>query len=85
MSTMEVLCLCAINLLSFVVGARIGQMTSKQEKIEINPIKAIKVAKKEQEEIKTKEAEEEYFNAIYQNIDNYTGDSIGQIEIPRRK
>lgn len=85
MTTIEVLCLCGFNLLSFVLGARLGQKVVKQEKIEINPVKVVKESITEHKEIKAKEEEEEYYKALYQNIDNYTGDSIGQVDIPRRK
>lgn len=86
---METVILIAIavvsNIACFVVGAKIGQMTVRQETINLNPVKAVENAITEHKETKVKEAEDEYFKAIYQNIDNYTGDSIGQVEIPRRK
>ena len=85
MTTIEVLCLCGFNLLSFVLGARLGQKVVKAEKIEINPIKAVKESITEHKEEKKKEAEEEYYEAIMHNIDNYNGDSIGQVDIPKRK
>lgn len=85
MTTTEVLCLCAFNLLSFVIGAKLGQKVARQETINLNPVKAAKQAITEHKETKEKEAEDEYYDAIRQNIDNYTGDSIGQIDIPNRK
>lgn len=85
MGIVEVLCLCAFNVLSFVIGARIGQKIVKQEPIEVNPVKAVNKAVEEHKENKEKEAEDEYYKAIYHNIDNYTGDGLGQVDIPRRK
>lgn len=85
MNTIEVLLICGFNIIAFVVGARVGQKVVKQEKIELNPIKAVKDTVTEHKETKIKEAEDEYYKAIMHNIDNYTGDSIGQIDIPRRK
>lgn len=85
MTTIEVLCLCAFNLLSFVLGAKLGQKVVRQEKIEINPVKAVKNTITEHKETKKKEAEDEYYEALLKNIDNYTGDSIGQVDIPKRK
>lgn len=73
------------NALMFVLGAKVGQKVVRQETIEINPIKAVNKAIEEHKEIKAKEEEDEYYKALYQNIDNYTGDSIGQVDIPRRK
>lgn len=72
------------NALMFVLGAKVGQKVVRQEPIELNPIKAVNKAIEEHKEIKAKE-EDEYYKALYQNIDNYTGDSIGQVDIPRRK
>lgn len=73
------------NALMFILGAKVGQKVVRQETIEMNPIKAVNKAIEEHKEIKAKEEEEEYYKALYQNIDNYTGDSIGQVDIPRRK
>lgn len=73
------------NALMFILGAKVGQKVVRQETIEINPIKAVNKAIEEHKEIKAKEEEDEYYKALYQNIDNYTGDSIGQVDIPRRK
>ena len=75
----------ASNIVCFLIGAKIGQMIVRQETINLNPVKAVENAIAEHKEALIKEAEDEYLKAIYQNIDNYTGDSIGQVDIPRRK
>lgn len=75
----------ASNIICFIIGAKIGQMVVRQETINLNPVKAVENAIAEHKEALIKEAEDEYLKAIYQNIDNYTGDSIGQVDIPRRK
>lgn len=85
MTTMEALCICAMQLLSFIVGARVGMKASKGEKIVLNPVEAISNAKAEHKEKKEKQAEDEYIKTIMYNIDHYTGDGIGQKEIPNRK
>lgn len=85
MTVTEVLCLCTFNLLSFALGAKIGQKVVRQETISLSPVKAVKKAITEHKETVAKEEEDEYFEAIRKNIDNYTGDSIGQVDIPRRK
>lgn len=74
-----------INVFCFLIGAKVGQKVVRQETIEINPIKAVNKAIEEHKEALIKDAEDEYYKAIYSNIDNYTGDSIGQVDIPRRK
>lgn len=77
--------ICLNSVICFIIGAKVGQKVVRQEPIEINPIKAVNKAIEEHKEALIKDAEEEYFKAIYSNIDNYTGDSIGQVDIPRRK
>ncbi len=79
------LIIVASNIICFIIGAKVGQKVVRQEPIEINPIKAVNKAITEHKETKAKEEEDEYFEAIRHNIDNYTGDSIGQVDIPRRK
>jgi len=82
---METLIICLSNLLCFIVGAKVGQKIVRQEPIEINPVKAVNKAIEEHKEALIKDAEDEYYRTVMQNIDNYTGDSIGQVDIPRRK
>ena len=48
-----------MNILCFFIGARVGQKVVRQEKIELNPIKAINKAKEENREKKEKELEDE--------------------------
>ena len=89
MTTIEVLCICALNLLSvvagLVIGVAMGQKVARQEKIEVNPVKAVKQAVKEHKEVKEKEAEDEYIKAILHNIEVYDGTGVGQVKVPKRK
>lgn len=80
-----ILVICVINAYCFVIGAKVGQKVVRQEPIETNPIKALNKAVEEHKEAQIKEAEDDYYKALMHNIDNYNGDSIGQVEIPRRK
>ena len=82
---METIVICLSNLLCFITGAVIGQKVVRQEKIEINPVKAVNKAITEHKDKKEKEAEDEYFKAILQNIDNYDGTAVGQVKVPYRK
>ena len=77
--------ICLDSIICFLIGAKVGQKVVRQETIELNPIKAVKKEIEEHKEQKEKEAADEYYEALMHNIDNYTGDSIGQVEIPRRK
>lgn len=67
--------LTVLNVISFTVGAIIGQKTSKGEAVNIpNPSKVFneyKVAKEEREE-------QEKFNVMMANIDAYDGTPLGQ-------
>lgn len=70
------LCICC-----FVIGAKVGQKVSKGEPIElpnINPIEKIR------EQIDKKEAkrEQDRYEAIMQNVENYNGTGEGQRDIP---
>ena len=74
-----------LNLLCFIVGAKVGQKVVRQEKIEISPIKAVNRVIEEHKVKKEKEAEDEYTKAILHNIDVYDGTSVGQVKVPIRR
>lgn len=82
---MEVLLLLtmgAVNLLCFVIGARVGQKVFKGEEIKlpsVNPVEAVKAYKEERE----KRHIQSKMDAILENMENYSGSSVGQREIPR--
>lgn len=82
---MEVLLLLtmgAVNLLCFVIGARVGQKVSNGEEIKlpsVNPVEAVKGYKEERE----KRHIQSKMDAILENMENYSGSSVGQREVPR--
>lgn len=89
MDLLTLVIILIINLLSFVIGARIGQKVANNERIEVNPaialheaIQEVQEAKQEQKETKAKVEEDEYFKTIYHNIDVYDGTSVGQKPVP---
>ena len=67
----------------FVLGAKLGQMVAKGEKIEtptLNPLKAYR-----EHESKTKaEMEQSRIDTILRNVENYDGTGNRQEDIPRR-
>lgn len=70
------LCICC-----FIIGAKVGQTVSNDEPIElpnINPIEKIR------EQIDKKEAkrEQDRYDTIMQNVENYNGTGEGQKDIP---
>ncbi|MBQ4032306.1 MAG: hypothetical protein II625_11175 [Bacilli bacterium] len=71
----------AMNILCFLIGGKVAQMIYKGKEIKVipNPVKEIKEAIEEKEISK----EEQRFNIIAENIDNYSGNSIGQKVIPK--
>ena len=82
---MEVLLLLvmgAVNLLCFVVGAKVGQKVSNGEEIELPKIDHMKAYRDKQDREEAKRKQEE-FEAILRNVDNYDGTPNGQKDIPR--
>lgn len=79
---MEAILLIAItstlNIVCFFIGAKVGQKVVNNEPLEIpTPIKMYEDYKERAE--RKKELEEMKINL--ENIDNYTGDAIGQKDI----
>ena len=80
---MEVLLLAvmgAVNLLCFVVGAKVGMAVKKDEEIKLpsmNPVEAVR-------EYKDKRADREEqarIDKIMQNIERYNGTPNGQVDV----
>lgn len=70
-----------INVLSFTIGARIGQKVVKGEKIElpkVNPMEAYR----ELQEKKEVEKEKDKIETIMRNIEKYDGTAKGQEDVP---
>ena len=70
----------AVNILCFVIGAKVGQAVSNGEKVELpNPAKAVREHKAQLEAEKVKDE----YDTIMRNIDRYNGTSNGQEDVPR--
>ena len=72
----------AVNILCFMVGAKVGQTVSKGEEVKlptVDPLKAVR------EHLDRKEAEYEQnrIDTILRNIEAYNGTADGQEEVPR--
>lgn len=83
MNVLEVLCLCAFNLLSFVIGAKIGQLSAKNKDISLNPVKTIKEEIKESKITRKEDLKKRQIDTMLDNIDNYNGTGLGQKQIPK--
>jgi hypothetical protein len=70
----------ALNVVCFLVGAKVGQKVDKGETIELpslNPMKAIR----EREDRLQAEREQDKLETIMQNIESYDGTSNGQKDV----
>lgn len=83
METIELLCILAFNLFSFVMGAKIGQMSVKGKEIKVNPVNIIKDEIKETKMTKEESLRKRKFNTMWDNIEKYDGTGLGQKQIPR--
>jgi len=69
---------CLLNILSFYLGARLGQKIVRQEEIKLpSPVKIVK----ELEQKKVQKAEVQKIEKIFANINNYDGTNNGQMPI----
>lgn len=68
---------------SFIIGVILGQKLNRNEKIEVNPVKAIEDYKEERQYKKETQQEQTKLDIMLENIDNYDGTGIGQKNIPR--
>jgi hypothetical protein len=82
---MEVLLLAvmgAMNLLCFVVGAKVGMAVKKDEEIKLpsmNPVEAVR----EWNNKKEARAEQDKLSVLLHNVEVYDGTPNGQKDIPR--
>ena len=68
------------NIACFIIGAKVGQKVVRDEPIEtptVNPFKAYREKKEQQEAEETKNR----IDTILRNIDNYDGTDNGQEEV----
>lgn len=80
MEVLLVAVLTASNILCFVLGAKVGQKVVKGEEIQmptINPLDAYR----KHEAKKEAQREQDKFDTILRNIDNYDGTAYGQEEV----
>lgn len=76
-----VLIIGTLNVVCFLIGAKVGQTVAKGEEIEmptVNPFKAYQ----EHQERKEADREKAKIETILHNIDEYDGTEAGQKDIP---
>lgn len=69
-----------MNVLCFLIGARTGQKVVKGEEVTLPNINLVQAAKS-YEERRQAEIEEDNFNTMLENIENYNGTSLGQKDL----
>ena len=74
--------LTAMNIVCFLIGAKTAQKVNRDEEIKLPSINPIEIIK-EHREAKEAELEQERYNTMLENINNYSGDGTGQKDLPR--
>lgn len=82
MEALTILVTGALCIACFFVGAKVGQKVSKGEEIELPTLDPMKAIREHQEHKKVKE-EQNRFDTIMKNIDNYDGTGSNQEDVPR--
>ena len=71
-----------LNIVCFLIGAKVGQKVVKGEEIELPTINPMKIY---QDQVERHEAqrEKDKVETILRNIERYDGTSVGQEDVPR--
>ena len=69
-----------MNLLAFLIGARTAQKVDKGEEIKLPSINPMETYKEHREKVEANK-EQERFNTMLDNINNYDGTGLGQKDI----
>ena len=75
----------AVNILCFIVGARVGQKAVRGEEIKVPTVTIPTPAKayREREARRAAQREADRMATILENIERYDGTSAGQTDVPR--
>lgn len=79
----ETIILVVINVLTLLIGVKIGMSVGSKKELTLNPIRAIQEHKEEKIEHKEATLKEKQMKTMLKNIDNYDGSGFGQQQIPR--
>lgn len=69
-----------VNVLCFVIGAKVGQTVAKDKEIKLPSLNPVEVMREHKAKSKA-EAEQERYETIMRNIETYDGTSAGQREV----
>lgn len=70
------------NAICFLIGARTSQKAQKGEEIKLPTVNPMELAREHREQKEAK-LEQDRYDVMLENINNYSGDSSGQKDIPR--
>lgn len=82
MEVLLMLVMGAMNILCFLIGAKVGQAVDKGKDIELPKINPLEVMR-EREEKREARREQDRLDTILRNIESYDGTSRGQEDVPR--
>lgn len=71
-----------MNMFCFLLGARTAQKVNRDEEIKLPTINPMEIAK-EHREAKEAQIEQDKYNIMLENVNNYRGDATGQKDLPR--
>ena len=71
-----------MNMLCFLIGVKTAQKVNRDEEIKLPSINPIEIIK-EHREAKEAQIEQDRYNTMLENINNYKGDATGQKDLPR--
>jgi uncharacterized membrane protein len=74
--------LTVMNIVCFLIGAKTAQKVNRDEEIKLPSINPMEIIK-ERREAKEAQIEQDRYNTMLENINNYKGDSTGQKDLPR--
>ena len=78
----ETIILIVINVLTVLIGGKIGMSVSNKKEIILNPVRAIQQHKEEIKDQKESSLADKRLKTMLKNIDNYDGTDFGQEELP---
>lgn len=78
----ETIILVIVNLLTLLIGVKIGMSVANKKEITLNPVKAIQQHREERLEEKEATLADKKMKTMLKNIDNYDGTGFGQEEMP---
>ncbi len=78
----EIIIIEIINVLTLLIGVKIGMSVANKKEITLNPVKAISQYKENVEKQKEHSLADRKIKTMLDNIDKYDGTSLGQQEIP---